>query len=360
MKRQGHNGMPRDARDESVAVIEEEIRRNRAEMDMTLEELSRRLEPRHIADNLWDTVRDKIPTGSDAAHKFQDLGSNIGRRIGAHPIPSAIIGAGLLWLLAEEARGEKTRMSDIARGLKEGARVAGQSMRKVGEAAMEQARQRRHRSTTTGPYGPGSYYEGGSSDEGTGGIGARAGERMSEARHRVSEVGHRAQERLSEVGERVKDSAMHARERLGHTGERISGAVSHTGDRVRDIASHAGDTLNRTYEDYPLAVGLAALGAGLLAGVAVPNTRRENEAIGPAAQRMRRQIMHAAEGKVGQALDVAEEKVEQMAGKAEEKLQSGMPRKESSENKGSSPSWGSTAQPGKEAPTIPPSPPTVP
>jgi hypothetical protein len=343
MKREGHNGIPSMARDESVAVIEEEIRRNRAEMDQTLEELSRRLEPRRIADNLWDTVRDHIPTGSDAAHKAQDIGANIGRRIGAHPIPSAIVGAGLLWLLAEEASGERTHMRDITHGLKEGARAAGKSMRRMGEAAVDQVRQARMRSTEShSEYG--GRYAGGTHFESSGSIGGMA----SRAEERLSQAGER-------VGERVKDTAWRARERLAHTGERVADAASHTGERVRTSAVRAGDTVSRVYEDHPIAVAMAAIGAGLLAGIAVPNTRRENEAMGAAAQRMRRQAVRAAEGAAGQVMEAAEEKVDEIGHKAEQKLEGGGEKKGQTANE----PWGSTAQPHNPPPKTPPAPPTA-
>lgn len=388
MRRDGHNGIPRTAGDESVAAIEQEIRRNRAEMDMTLEELSRRLEPRRIADNLWGSVRDHIPTGSDAAGKVQDLGAVIGKRIGAHPIPSAIIGAGILWLLAEEARGERTRMSDIARGLKEGARVAGKGVRKMSEAAREQARQRRMASVGYGSETQHVYddYTQTSRRGTSSGIMSKTGDRLSNAgeqtkerlshmgeraHDRLSHMGERTQERLSQVGERMRDRVAMARDRVSHTTERMGGAAHHTGERVRNVAHDTADKVGEAYEEHPLAIGLAAIGAGLLAGVLVPNTRRENEAIGPAARRLRQQAMHAVENKMDEAVHAAEQKVDEYSHQAEKKIQETrgkhetgstepQPRKGEEKRESRSDSWGSTSQPGREPRGISPSPPSVP
>lgn len=50
--------------------------------------------------------------------------------------------------------------------------------------------------------------------------------------------------------------------------------------RVQRQARRARRGLGKAIEERPLAVGLAALGVGLLAGVALPATRREDELLG--------------------------------------------------------------------------------
>jgi hypothetical protein len=96
----GHDG--RDARE-----IQNDIERTRSEMDHTIDELSERLNPRHLMDMAYDYFRSNTTVSrSDLSHGAKRVGKSVGktvlREIEEHPIPAMLIGAGLLYALFVE------------------------------------------------------------------------------------------------------------------------------------------------------------------------------------------------------------------------------------------------------------------
>ena len=79
-----------NARDERRPdQIEDDIEHTRAEIGETLEEIERRLSPGQVMDQVLDYFR-----GGPG-----EYGSNLARQIKNNPIPVALIGVGLGWLM---------------------------------------------------------------------------------------------------------------------------------------------------------------------------------------------------------------------------------------------------------------------
>ena len=72
-----------------AADLEQEVHAERARVDATLDELQRRLTPGQLVD---EVLRHGRGAGTDFV-------SNLGRTLSANPIPTALVGVGLLWLL---------------------------------------------------------------------------------------------------------------------------------------------------------------------------------------------------------------------------------------------------------------------
>jgi uncharacterized protein DUF3618 len=84
----GEGGEPR----KSIAEIEDEIRRTRAELSLTLDTLAYRLTPHRLLGKGIDMITDSIS-------KNGVVGMNVPQAIGANRLPLALIGAGVAWLL---------------------------------------------------------------------------------------------------------------------------------------------------------------------------------------------------------------------------------------------------------------------
>lgn len=98
--------------------IQHDIERTRSEMDETLNALSERLNPRRLMDEAYDYFRSSttvskgdIAEGAKSSLKF------VAKEIRRHPIPSILIGAGLLYALMveedEEQRDFHSQWADI-------------------------------------------------------------------------------------------------------------------------------------------------------------------------------------------------------------------------------------------------------
>ena len=116
--------------------IRRDIDRTRSEMDRTIDELGERLRPRNLFDELVASVRGSLFASSGPAcstasgvssrqmsEQVSDVTSKMGRSlieaVRENPVPAALMGAGLAWLLFEdkaERAYRRYRIESHARG----------------------------------------------------------------------------------------------------------------------------------------------------------------------------------------------------------------------------------------------------
>src|SRR5688500_2377553 len=104
----------------SAAQIQREIRETRAEMDQTVDALGERLRPRHLLDDLlemfrgWGATSGTASTSSSASSgatdKLRDAGSKVIEKLGQNPMPAALIGAGVAWMLFDNGEKRSSRV----------------------------------------------------------------------------------------------------------------------------------------------------------------------------------------------------------------------------------------------------------
>ena len=199
--------------------IQAEIARTRGDMDATLSAIEQRLTPGQLIDQGLDYVR------SSGANEFV---SNLGGSVKNNPIPVALMGIGMAWLMA------------------------------------------------TGNRKPPYLREGGSVEGATSGMMQRASEGMSSTKDRLSQTTQSAKERVGQIGQG-------ARERV---------------ERVRT----GYDALVR---EQPLVLGAIGLAVGALLAAAAPRTRREDELMGEASDRLTERAKEAGKETLEKAKQVA-------------------------------------------------------
>lgn len=168
-------------------------------------------------------------SGMNAVESIKSAGSRAVETVGEHPVPMALIGAGLAWLLLE-SRGIRPTQ----------ARIVERSREAIGEFGQTIA-------------------------EAAGNAGSAIAETASSAAEAVyegaAEVGEYAAEAASTVRETTASGYEYSREALGNLWER-----------------------------HPLAVSAAILSAGIAAGMLLPGTMRESNLLGGAAQSVARKV----------------------------------------------------------------------
>ena len=184
---------PYDARGKSMAEIEGDITRTRAELGAVIDALERRFAPRQLLERGVDMLKDQMSA------------ARIGETLRGHPVPLALIGAGVGWLLMTSAAGDKPA----------------EYVRRLGDRLTGAAR-----SVTDGARG----LAGGAADE-----------------------------ELYPAGEELAGYA------YARTKPRIAAAAAAAADTADRAMSRARAGLQRTADDYPLALGVL----GLLAGAAL-------------------------------------------------------------------------------------------
>ncbi|HZW14148.1 MAG TPA: DUF3618 domain-containing protein [Noviherbaspirillum sp.] len=216
--------------------IESDIERTRAEVSSTIDAIQSKLTPGQMMDQAVAYARTSLPA---------DFGTNLGNAVRDNPLPVALIGVGLAWLMAS------------------------------GRNADGQARLRREASHYD------DYAETGAGvDQGQQGTMQRAAGKLSETgrglKDKTSELGHQISDRTSAVTGRAREMTGRARE-MGHGARERLGAI---GERSQQGYYRTRDSLSHMVEEQPLVLGALGLAVGTLLGAMLPGTRREDEMMG--------------------------------------------------------------------------------
>ncbi|MGQ0815809.1 MAG: DUF3618 domain-containing protein [Gemmatimonadota bacterium] len=242
-----------------------EIEHTRDRMSDTLGQLGERLNPRRIKQRVKNNIREATigrveNMARQAADRVNDSRNGLLNTIRDNPIPAAMVGIGLGWLLFNGRRERDTGRLE-ARHHEDIGEFTGTGY--VGDVSAATPRLKQ--------------------DDAAGGPGASIShDRETGVRERVSEVAHRAEERVSDVSHRVEDS------------------------------------FQRSLQDQPLAVGAVALAVGLAAGFAIPETRRESQLMGSARDRLMERARETASDAKERVQQVAERVIDERSSPATE------------------------------------------
>jgi ElaB/YqjD/DUF883 family membrane-anchored ribosome-binding protein len=281
-----HNGQRRPEE------IQAEIERTRSELDQTLNAIEQRLTPGQLVDQGLDYLR-----GSGARQYVQHLGESAKR----DPIPLALVGIGLAWLMMVD----RTR-TKAAQGAPSGAVVP---YRPVSDTEME-ADWSAASVTDLEP----------STGERLSDMAHSARDRASGAAHaaadRVSDMTHTARDRMSQAADSASQAASNAKGRVvqmaGSARARTRQAVDATRERAHQAADTARYQAERVRQGYdhlvqeqPLALGAIGFAIGALLGAAAPRTRREDELMGEASDRLKQDAQEAVREPLHRAAEAA-------------------------------------------------------
>ena len=335
--------------------IRDDIRRTRANMDETVDAIGERLRPRHLLDDVIDLFRspssggggnDGASSGSspnmrDAAGIAKDLGSNAFQKLKAHPMPAALIAAGVAWLLFDENSsggygGRRARSRQDVRGrwrdeeLREysGSYVDARTGQPYDESYGSEYRQGgRAPYDSSDESGPGMMSRAasaaktvghgiasaastvGQAASGVAGAASSAASSVagaaSTARHVAGDVTSRAGEYAGsarEYASRAGETASEYRRRMSQLSGQAYGSAR---QGMRRSAEYGQQTFQQSLEQYPLAVVAAALAGGMLTGLLFPATRRENELMGDQSDRLKETAREAGQTLVEKGKDAA-------------------------------------------------------
>ena len=254
----GSDPIDADDGDREIEVLVAEIEQTRSEMTGTVEELGDRLDPGTIAERTTEKVREatigkvesKVEDVTNAASTLaanagdtvQQTGSGVIETIKRNPVPAALAGFGIGWLVLNRQSG-KSSNSDWARS---GAPVW----------ADQTASQR------------------GFSDSSNLGGGTNASDKIDEVTGKAKQT---AQDVASTVGETASDAAT----------------------TVKSGATSMATTAQNALESNPLAIGAIALAVGTAVGLALPASQAEKRVMGQAGS----QLIDKAENAVTKPLE---------------------------------------------------------
>jgi ElaB/YqjD/DUF883 family membrane-anchored ribosome-binding protein len=275
----------------STDQLERQSEQNRAEVELTLEELRARLTPGQIIDEVLSYAKD------GGAHFM----SNLGRQVTSNPLPVTLIGAGLAWFLfgnkVDQSRGNGIRrynqnwdVGSSGEGMYSG--NGGSHFSEGGSHFSEKA---------------GETYE--SAKRGLGGIAHSVGDMAHSVTDTVGGVAHSAGSAISGIGHAASGAYETAAQRAARAASSVKATASSVKATAMDLERKTVDAARNAagmIMEEPLALIGVGLAIGALVGAIVPNTETENRLMGDAADELKHQATDLASEQFEKAKDTAQ------------------------------------------------------
>lgn len=234
--------------------IQADIERTRSELQDTLSAIEQRMTPSQLIDQGVDYLR------HSGAREYI---SNLGESAKQEPIPLALVGVGLAWLMLSSGRESRTTGHVTADDLAARARASADSVADGVRGTISSVRD----------------------------TAARTSHRIGDTAHRIGDTAHAARERASQLSAAARERAVQMR----HGYERM-------------------------VNDHPLALGAVGLAVGAVLAAATPRTREEDRLMGHASERMKNTAREAGKeqlDRAASALHTAAEDAERSADRSE-------------------------------------------
>lgn len=280
--------------------IEQDLDRTRARLGDHLTELQSRLSPGQVLDDAMTYFR-----GNEGA----DFGRNLLESVRSNPLPAALTGIGLAWLMASGPRARAAAQSSASMGsgrvrLYSGSQASGQS----GYSTLADSVRTAEAGVSRDPGEAEHTYTA----------------RLDDARGKAAGLKREAQETAASFSQRIRDALANAQQSaLGAVhgvGQQVSGVAGSIGNAAQGATQSAGSLAQRTgsafgqggqavgqaggnllatISDSPVLLGALGLAAGALLGAFLPQSDQEEQALGGIAGQAR----DTARGLAQQAMD---------------------------------------------------------
>jgi len=316
----------------SSAELELEVEAQRNRVEARIGEIKDRLSPGQLVDELLSYTK----------HGGAEFASNLGHQLTANPLPAALVGVGLAWLISSNVTGgghSKSAESTQDEPYYPYAKVGGSGLRRVNHSADEEGQWWSEFETDTG-----SKYK------------ARSNEMGERAGHFVDETGKMFSGFIDETGNRVtqfKDSAGNmlggatgwashswrgvqqkiregidsATSSARHMGAGLASGGKQFGGTVQNQTEQMSRQIAGLFDSQPLIAGALAFAAGAALGATLPHTAQEDRLVGRTGDKLRSKAGEVAgdlyeQGKERAAglYDEASEKAGQIYSEAKDKI----------------------------------------
>jgi uncharacterized protein YjbJ (UPF0337 family) len=229
-----------NAADKAPEQIQQEIEQTRSSMTSKLSALEQKLSPRQVASDLFDMARERIVGTGNGSTGMIDI-------IKQNPIPVALIGIGLGWLVFS-GRSRQDSGRNYA-----GSEAYGQD---------DRDQRRDYGGPATGTFS-------------TSRLRGQAADAAGKARDYAGDVAGRARDYASSAYQQARDTA-------GSTYSQVGERAGAYYGQARGIAGSAYSRVEGTMQENPLLVGGAGLAIGAAIGAILPLTSQEREYLGEA------------------------------------------------------------------------------
>jgi Protein of unknown function (DUF3618) len=280
--------------------LERETENCRGQLADTLAELRERLTPGQVVDQLVDYAQDT--TGGLFYH-------NLKRQVANNPMPVALLGAGLAWLMLANRKGGPTgpRVSQAANAARESLNETADAAADAWRDASTQSKEAGHRALDAVGSAASDAREGlrsgaGKVSEAASRVGETASEGVSRLRDKLAETTSRAKGAASAVGDTVSSS--YERATLG-----ASRAASAMADSASGAASGAMSSSRALFDfcrEQPLVLAGIGVAVGAALGAMLPATEAEDRLMGETSDDLKETAQDFAGEQIEKAKAVGE------------------------------------------------------
>lgn len=290
-----------DPGSKSAAEIEREVQQSRADLEHTLDAIQERLSPGQLVDQALGYFR---------GGRGIDFARNLGDSIAANPVPVALLGVGLAWMMMSGQRSAYSyREGSTYLDEREGPAYWDEDLDPVeghyGSFAEEDMAYLGPEAETGGGFGEGAKEAGRGARDKMGEVGDRARDAAAQARDAASDARDRARDAGSHARDRAREAGAHARDRFGR-------ARAGMADRAHDARARAGyygrrarQGMLRSLDEQPLVLGAIGLAIGAALGAALPPTETEDELMGETRDEALRRATKAGREQAGKVREAA-------------------------------------------------------
>ena len=293
----------------SSAQLEREAEQTRAQLAQTLDELRERITPGQLVDQAVDYAKD---SGGGLFVR------NLGQQATANPLPVALIGAGVAWLMLSNGRQQSAKAASINRAAETAIDSARQT---VTETTARVAEVGRKTSDQIKQFGQDASQ--------------RASDWMSDTSDRITDARERFRERADATRSTAEYSSHSAafpaseavspvRDRASSAYETAKSQASETYGRVTDQAKQATSSMASGLSGFgqrtagasrdllqfcksePLVLAGIGMALGAIAGTLIPPTETEDQLMGKTSDQIKGQVREAAENQYEKAETVVE------------------------------------------------------
>jgi ElaB/YqjD/DUF883 family membrane-anchored ribosome-binding protein len=264
----------------STEQLERETEQTRARLAETLEEL-KSMSPGRVLDEVLDYAKE----GGG------DLLRGLGRQVSDNPIPAALIGAGIVWMMMGTGKSDGSR-APLVNG---DGQAAGEPLPSAANSVI--------------------------------GMGSQFGTKASNAAESVKSTMQSAASSVSETASTLKEKASSAYESVADTATRTKWAVKDAAYAVKDSASaleYSAMAATRGAFDFckdqPLVLAGLGLAIGAALGAAIPETEAEDRLMGETADQLKEKAQAVASDQLQLAKSVGQHMVDETAKIAKEEL----------------------------------------
>jgi ElaB/YqjD/DUF883 family membrane-anchored ribosome-binding protein len=260
----------------SSEQLEREAEATRARIEETLAELRTRISPGQMIDEAIDYARER--NGAEIVRNF-------GRQVTDNPVPVALLGAGLAWLMFAQRQSHN-----------------GSAAQTKGDGSVETTEPASLDQWADRTVAMASKFEKTS---------PRASRKAESATDKASEPASTAYERATEAGSSAYGKAASAASRAYDKAQDFAGSAyeraSDAAERSMSSAMESSRGLTKFMQEEPMVVAGIGIALGAIIGALLPATEIENRAMGEASERLKQDAREAASEQWERGKDIAEE-----------------------------------------------------